>query len=76
MENILKHLQSMVTIVGLIITGVFWVHTMNGIPKRVDKLEIEVTALKTQLSKNDVKTDIIMDDVKQVKMFMLKEHIR
>ncbi len=49
MENIFKHIQSIVTIVGLIVTGAFWIFTMDGIPKRVQKLEVEVEEMKVQL---------------------------
>lgn len=56
-----------ITIIGLIITGLFWVFTMNGIPKRVDKLESDVKVLETEITKNSLQTGIILEDVKIIK---------
>lgn len=73
MENnfFIKHIESIVSIVAMITTCTFWIFTMNGLPARVAKLENEVELLKNQLSKNDTKTDIIMDDVKFIKQVTL-----
>lgn len=75
MENIFKHIQSIITIVSLLVTGAFWVFTMNGIPKRVHKLEVEVEEMKVQLNKNDTKTDIILEDTKFIKQLVVQKHI-
>ncbi len=74
MENIFKHIQSIVTIVGLIVTGAFWIFTMDGIPKRVQKLEVEVEEMKVQLNKNDTKTDIILEDTKFINQLIMQKH--
>lgn len=54
-------------IVTMLLTGVFWFFTINGIPARVSSLESDVKALKEQMIQNSVKTDIILDDVKFLK---------
>lgn len=66
-------LTTIITIIGLIITGIFWIFTMNGIPQRVDKLEDDVKVLKTEITKNSVKTDIILDDVKTIKQVAISK---
>ena len=71
-----KHFESIVTIVCVVITGIFWIATMNGIPARVTKLELDVNAIKQQLSKNDAKTDIILEDTKFMKQLMLQNHTK
>lgn len=74
MENIFKNIQSVITIVSLLVTGAFWVFTMNGIPKRVQKLEDEVEEMKVQLNKNDTKIDIILEDTKFIKQLIIQKH--
>lgn len=75
MENIFKHIQSIITIVAVLVTGVFWVFTMNGIPKRVERLETDVEGIKVQLHKNEAKTDIILEDTKFIKQLIMQKHI-
>lgn len=75
MENIFKHIQSIITIVSLLVTGIFWVFTMNGIPKRVEKLEIAVDEIKVQQIKNDTKVDTILEDTKFIKQLVMQKHI-
>lgn len=70
----IKHIESLVTITAIIITGIFWIFTMNGIPERVSNLEHEVETIKTQLSKNDTKTDIMLEDIKFMKQLMIQKH--
>lgn len=70
----LKHLETFVTISGLLVTGIFWISTMNGIPARVTTLESDVQAIKVQLNKNDTKTDIILEDTKFIKQLIIQKH--
>lgn len=70
----LKHLETFVTISGLLVTGIFWISTMNGIPARVTMLESDVQAIKVQLNKNDTKTDIILEDTKFIKQLIIQKH--
>lgn len=70
------HLNTIVTVVCLVVTGLFWVGTMNGIPKRVDKLEAEMEEVKTQMTKADAKTDIILEDTKFIKQIVIQKNIK
>lgn len=70
----IEHIESLITITAIIITGVFWIFTMNGIPARVQKLETDVEGIKVQLNKNDTKTDIILEDTKFIKQLIIQKH--
>lgn len=77
MKNfVTRHFESIVTVICIIVTGIFWIATMNGIPTRVTKLENEVTEIKQQLSRNDTKTDIILEDTKFIKQLILQQHMK
>lgn len=71
---LIKHIESIVTIVCILVTGIFWIFTMNGIPARVQKLESDVEGIKVQLNKNDTKTDIILEDTKFIKQLIIQKH--
>lgn len=71
---LIKHIESVVTIVCILVTGIFWIFTMNGIPARVTMLESDVQAIKIQLNKNDTKTDIILEDTKFIKQLIIQKH--
>lgn len=70
----IKHIESLITISAVIVTGIFWIFTMNGIPTRVSKLETDVEGIKVQLNKNDTKTDIILEDTKFIKQLIIQKH--
>ena len=77
MQNFLtRHFESIVTIICIVMTGIFWLATMNGIPNRVTKLEAEVSEIKQQLSKNDTKTDIILEDIKFIKQVVIQRQMQ
>ena len=63
----------------------FFIYETKGLPPRVTKLEQDLPALRRELSseisdlkshmdKNDVKTDILLDDVKTIKMYILNHN--
>ena len=74
-----------ITVVGSIVgAAAFFVYTMQGLPPRVTKLEqdlpaireqlkSEINDLKSQVDKNNAKTDIILDDVKVIKSLMMSK---
>ncbi len=66
--------QSWIYILGLAVCVLFWLVTMYGLPPRVDKLEIKVAEHEMRLNQNEVKLDIILDDVKTIKGFILHRH--
>lgn len=73
-QFLIKHIESFITISAVIITGIFWIFTMNGIPSRVQRLENDVEGIKVQLNKNDTKTDIILEDTKFIKQLIIQKH--
>lgn len=75
-DFIAKHFETIITIVCVLLAGIFWLATMDSIPTRVTKLEVEVTEIKQQLSKNDTKTDIILEDIKFIKQIILQQHMK
>lgn len=77
MKNfVTRHFESIVTVICIIVTGIFWIATMNGIPTRVTKLENDVSEIRQQLSRNDAKTDIILEDTKFIKQLILQQHMK
>ena len=67
----------MLAIVGAV---TLFIYKMQDLPPRVDKLErdipairSEVNALKSELDKNGVKTDIILEDVKLIKTHIIHD---
>lgn len=51
-----------------------WCVTMYGLPPRVDKLEQKVARHEHILTESGVKIDIVLDDVKTIKGFILQRH--
>lgn len=75
MQNfLLKHIETIISVCCIVFSALFWFYTINGIPTRVTKLEIDVEAMKSQLAKNDTKTDIILEDTKFIKQLIIQKH--
>lgn len=60
--------------IAAIIAITFFIYQTQGLPPRVSKLEIDmektnkkITEMQTEVSKNNAKTDIILEDVKIIK---------
>lgn len=70
----IRHAESIVAIIALIGCIAFWIHTMDGIPDRVKRLEDDVAVMKDQLTKNNTKTDIILEDTKFIKQLIIQKH--
>lgn len=66
-----KNGSPIITILGLLCMGIFWIFTINGLPHRVDKLEATVKVLEQKMERNDVKTDMILDTVKIIQAHLL-----
>lgn len=73
-EKVFDRIQAWVYVLAAIGAIAFWVVTMNGIPPRVTKLEVQVSEHEKRLNQNEVKLDIILDDVKTIKGFILHRH--
>lgn len=67
----IKSNSPLLTVLALICMGLFWIFTINGLPKRVDRLEAAVRILEQKLERNDVKTDMILDTVKIIQAHLL-----
>lgn len=57
-----------------LLTVAFWFFTIDGIPKRVTKLEGDIEIIKTQVNKNDTKIDIMLEDIKFIKQLEMQNH--
>lgn len=57
-----------------LLTVAFWFFTIDGIPKRVAKLETDIEIIKTQVNKNDTKIDIMLEDIKFMKQLAVQDH--
>lgn len=75
MNTFLKNnFREILTVSGILITGVFWVHTLTGIPPRVAKLEKSVEEINTQVIRNDTKIDVILEDTKFIKQLVTQRY--
>lgn len=61
-------------LLGILGGVIVWGVTMHGLPPRVDKLEQTVAEHERRLTESGVKIDIILDDVKTIKGFILQRH--
>ena len=61
---------------GVISAAAFWCFTIYGLPPRVDKLERTVAEHERKMTETGVKVDIILDDVKTIKGFILTRSAR
>lgn len=68
------NLKELVYLVSVGLAVGFWFFTIYGLPPRVDKLEKTVEKHEQRLTESSVKIDIILDDVKTIKGFMLQRH--
>lgn len=66
-----KNVPPWVTLASLLVMGLFWIFTINGLPHRVDRLEATVKILEQKMERNDVKTDMILDTVKIIQAHLL-----
>ena len=71
-------------IIGVIAIVSFFIYQTQGLPPRVDKLEsdlsatkqelkIEINSLKSQIDKSSVKQDIMLEDLKLIKVHILND---
>ena len=65
-------IQGGLYLLGVAVAVLFWFFTVYGLPPRVDKLEARVQQHEEQLSRQDVKLDIVIDDVKSIKSILMQ----
>lgn len=82
-NSILKYSSTIISIIGLVLTGLFWIFTINGIPKRVShlenevqKIEIDLNTINQNVNANDVKINIMLDDIKFIKQVITQKDIK
>lgn len=78
--NIIKLTSIIITV---IVTITFFIYQTQGLPPRVSKLEVDmektnkkITEMQTEMSKNNAKTDIILEDVKIIKNAIVNKAYR
>lgn len=78
--NIIKLTSIIVTVIVAI---TFFIYQTQGLPPRVSKLEVDmektnkkITEIQTEMSKNNAKTDIILEDVKIIKNAIVNKAYR
>ena len=67
-------IKEWLVLAGIVGGVIMWFATMYGLPPRVEKLETTVSDMQKQIDRNDVKINIILDDVKTIKSFLLTRH--
>lgn len=65
-------------VIACIAAVTFFIYQTNGLPPRVSKLETdlsmtkqEISSIKAELNKSSAKQDIMIDDLKLIKMHLL-----
>ena len=68
----MERIQYVIGILCAVGALLVWGVTMDGLPPRVDKLEQAVAEHEKRLAESGVKIDIILDDVKTIKGYILQ----
>lgn len=78
--GIINHAETIITVITLIVTGLFWIFTISNLPKRVEKVEkrvdlveSEVKNLNKQILATDVKVNLILDDTNAIKTYLIQK---
>lgn len=66
-------LQNIIALGTLIIGGIFWLYTINGIPKIVDNHEQRISKIEKELLETRTKTDMILNAVYEIRAVLLKK---
>ena len=66
-------LQNIIALGTLIIGGMFWLYTINGIPKIVDNHEQRISKIEKELLETRTKTDMILNAVYEIRAVLLKQ---
>lgn len=77
--DMIKIIATVIAIVGAV---TFFIYKMQDLPPRVDKLEqdlsntrkelnAEITSLKSQMDKSSAKQDVMLDDLRVIKNYLL-----
>ena len=77
--DLIKIIATVIAVVGAV---TFFIYKMQDLPPRVDKLEqdlsntrkelnAEITSLKSQMDKSSAKQDVMLDDLRVIKNYLL-----
>ena len=77
--DMIKIITTVIAVVGSV---TFFIYKMQDLPPRVDKLEqdlsntrkelnAEITSLKSQMDKSSAKQDVMLDDLRVIKNYLL-----
>lgn len=76
LDKLLKNWGAIVALGSYIVGLVIWISTMNGIPTRVADLEESVKQMSIQVTKNDTKIDVILEDTKFIKQLVVQKYTK
>ena len=65
--------QNLIGLGSLICAGLFWLYTINGIPKIVDNHEQRISKIEKELLETRTKTDMILNAVYEIRAVLLKQ---
>lgn len=72
-DYIVKNIKSFYVIGGVMLAIAGWFYMMNGIPARVSNLEKDVAELKTSITQQATKTDMLLQAVYEIRAVLLKK---
>ena len=72
-DYIIKNVKSFYIVGGVVLAIAGWLYMMNGIPSRVSKLENDVAELKTAMTQQATKTDMLLQAVYEIRAVLLKK---
>lgn len=68
----LQWISPLITILTLIIGAVVWINTMSGIPPRVTKAEERISELEKSQTAMNVKADMTLNAVYEIRSVLMK----
>lgn len=72
-SNILSIAVSIVTLVTVVSSMLFWFYKTDGLPARVENNEKRIDKLEKQIIENNTKTDLIYQGVLEIRGVLLRK---
>ncbi len=66
-------LQNVIALITFFFGIIFWVYTINGLPKQVETHEQRITKIEKELLETKTKTDMILNAVYEIRSVLLKK---
>ena len=70
--DLLSIVLSLVTLITVISSGLFWFYKTDELPRRIDKTEARLDKLEAQMIENSTKTELIYQGVLEIRSVLLK----